>query len=148
MADAERALFVAGLEAAIVEVYRTLAERASLPVEQHDTVVVLAQHHDEHCLELAVVGGERRSAIEPNERLRAELEASVLGDDPMTAIYAVEERLVATHLASLGVLETPDAATVVASILPVESRHAVAVTPSALPALESEQDAYDEATYG
>ena len=148
MADADRALFVAGIEAAVVDVYRVLIERATLPTDQHDVVVVLAQHHDEHCLALAAVGQQPRSAIERNEQLYAELNQTVLGDDPMGAIHAVEEQLVATHLASLGVLETTDAAAAVASILPVEARHAVVVMPSALPALESVQDAYDEATYG
>ena len=147
VADAERALFVAGIEAAVVDVYRELLERASLPTDQQDTVVVLAQHHDEHCLALAAVAEQRRAAVERNETLYAELRRTVLGDDPMGAVYEVEEQLVATHLASLGVLETTGAAAAVASILPVEARHAVAVMPSSLPALESAEGAYDESTY-
>ena len=147
MADADRALFVAGVEAAVVDVYRVLIERATLPTDQLDTVIVLAQHHDEHCLALAAVALQPRSAIERNEQVYAELNQTVLGDDPMGAIYDVEERLAATHLESLGVLETTDAAAAVASILPVESRHAVAVVASALPELESVQGAFDEATY-
>ena len=148
MADDDRALFVAGIEAAVVDVYRVLLERATLPPEQSDIVVVLAQHHDEHCLALAAVGQQPRSAIERNEQLYAELNQTVLGDDPMGAIYAVEESLTATHLASLGVLETTDAAAAVASILPIEARHAVVLVPSALPPLESAERAYDEKAYG
>lgn len=148
MADADRALFVAGLEAAVVDVYRVLLVQATLPEDQRETIIVLAQHHDEHCLALAAVAMQPRSAIERNETLYAELDQTVLGDDPMSAIYAVEERLAATHLESLGVLETTDAAAVVASILPVEARHAVALDPSALPDLESDQGAYDQTTYG
>jgi hypothetical protein len=148
VADADRALFVAGIEAAVVDVYRVLLDRATLPADQRDIVIVLAQHHDEHCLALAAVGQQPRSAVERNEQLYAELNQTVLGDDPMMAIYGVEERLTATHLASLGVLETTDAAAAVASILPIEARHAVVVVPSALPPLESADLAFDEATYG
>ena len=148
MADADRALFVAGLEAAVVDVYRVLLQRGTLPAEQSDIVTVLAQHHDEHCVALAAVGLQPRSAIERNDTLYAELNQTVLGDDPMGAIHAVEEQLTATHVTSLGVLETTDAAAAVASILPVEARHAVALVPTALPALESDRDAYDEASYG
>ena len=57
--------------------------------------------------------------------------------DPRGGLLQTEEGLAATHLQSLAVLETTDAAAVVASILPVEARHAVALDPAALPAVQT-----------
>ena len=147
MADADRALFVAGLEAAVVDVYRLALEGQSVPPELAEIVLVLAQHHDEHCTALAAVGARARSAIGRNETLYAELNQSVLGPDPMLAIVAVEQALAATHLASLGVLESTDAAAAIASILPVEARHAVVLDPTLLPPSQTVDGAYDESTY-
>jgi hypothetical protein len=147
VADADRVLFVAGLEAAVVDVYRLVMEQGSLPVDLADTVLVLAQHHDEHCIALAAVGQTARSAIARNETLYAELNQTVLGADPVSAILAVEHALAATHLASLGVLESTDAAAAVASILPVEARHAVVLDPTALPPVQTIDGAYGEAAY-
>jgi hypothetical protein len=147
VADADRALFVAGLEAAVADVYRLALEGATVPPDFVDTVLVLAQHHDEHCAALAAIGRTPRSAIERNARLYGELNQTVLEDDPRAAIIATEHALAATHLASLGVLESTDSAAAVASILPVEARHAVVLDPGALVALQTVDGAYDEADY-
>lgn len=147
MADADRALYVAGLEAAVVDVYRLALELQSVPAELVDTVLVLAQHHDEHAAALAAIAATARSAVERNESLHDELRQSVLGDDPRGAILAVEQSLAATHLASLGELESTDAAAAVASILPVEARHAVVLDPASLPPVQTVAGAFDPARY-
>lgn len=147
MADASRALFVARLEAAVVDAYRALLERGGLSAEESDTVLVLAQHHEEHSAVLAGLAGSTRVRAGRSETLFAELEATVLGDDAMAAILAVEQSLSATHLASFGVLESTDAIVAVASILPVESRHVVALDPASLPNLQTAEGAYLEARY-
>lgn len=147
MADADRVLFVAGLEAAVVDVYRALLDRGSLPAALVDTVLVLAQHHDEHCTALAAIAGTPRAAIKRNEKLYGELNRTVLVDDPTRTLLVVEEALTSTHLASLGVLESTDAAAAVASILPVEARHGVVLDPAELPPLQIVGGQYEEATY-
>jgi hypothetical protein len=148
MADADRALFVAGLEAAVTDVYRLALDGANLPATAVDTVLVLAQHHDEHCTALAAIAQTARSAVERNTTLYAELNQTVLGPDPLPAILAVEQALAATHLASLGVLESTDAAASVAAILPVEAQHATVLDPTQLPAVQTVDGAYDESRYG
>lgn len=147
MADADRALFVAGIEAAVVDAYRAALEQQAVPADLADTVLVLAQHHDEHCTALAAIGLTARSAVVRNETLFAELSQSVTGPDPRAAILGVEEALAATHLASLGVLTDTLAASSVAGILPVEARHAVVLDPSAVPEVQTTDRAYGEDVY-
>lgn len=156
MADTDRALFVAGLEIAISDAYRAVLDRGSLAPETADMVLVLSQHHDEHATALAALGQTARADVVRNATLYGELNQTVLGDDPLGAILAVEQSLAATHLASLGVLSTTGAAAAVAAILPIESDHAVVVgvasglaltSPELLPALETVDRAYDEARY-
>jgi hypothetical protein len=147
VADEDRVLFVAGLEAAVVDAYRALLDRGSLPAELADTVLVLAQHHDEHCTALAAIAGTPRRAVERNEKLREELLESLAVDDPTLALLGVEEALTSTHLASLGVLEGTDAVTVVASILPVEARHGVVLDPQMLPPVQIVGGQYEAAKY-
>ena len=147
MADADRALFVAGLEAAVTDAYRSALEQQSVPAELADTVLVLAQHHDEHCAALAAIALKARADVVSNERLFPEVTEALSGPDARAALLAVEEALAATHLASLGVLTDTLAAASVASILPVEAQHAVALEPSALHEVQTVDGAYDEATY-
>lgn len=147
MPDADRALFVAGLEAAVVDAYRALLDRGALPAELADTVLVLAQHHDEHCTALAAIADTPRRGVERNETLRAELSESLLADDPTLALLGVEEALTSTHLASLGVLEDTDAVAVVAGVLPVEARHGVVLDPKMLPPVQIVGGQYEAATY-
>jgi hypothetical protein len=148
VADADRALFVAGLEAAVTDVYRLALDGPNLPAPHTDTVLVLAQHHDEHCTALAAIAQTARSAVVRNTTLYAELNQSVLGPDPLPAILAVEQALAATHLASLGALETTDAAASVAAILPVEAQHATVLDPTRLPEVQTVDAAYTEERYG
>jgi hypothetical protein len=147
VADADRALFVAGLEAAVVDAYRAALEQQAVPADLTDTVLVLAQHHDEHCTALAAIGLTARGAIARNETLFAELSESVAGPDPRAAILGIEEALAATHLASLGVLTDTLAASSVAAILPVEARHAVVLDPSSVPDVQMTDRAYREDAY-
>lgn len=156
MADTDRALFVAGLEIAVSDAYRAVLDQGSLPRDASDLVLVLSQHHDEHATALAALGQTARADVVRNATLYGELNQTVLGADPLGAILAVEQSLAATHLASLGVLETTDSAAAVAAILPIEADHAVVVgvasglpltSPELLPALETVDLAYDEARY-
>lgn len=147
MADADRALFVARIEAAVVDAYRALLDRGALSPDASDTVLVLAQHHDEHCAALATLAGSTRVRVGRSEPLFAELDEALLAADPMPAILAVEQALAATHLASFDVLDSDDAIVTVASILPVESRHVVVLDPKALPDLQTAEGAYLEARY-
>jgi hypothetical protein len=146
--DEDRALFVAGLEAAVADAYRLALEQQAVPAELADTVLVLAQHHDEHCTALAAIGLTARADIVRNERLYGELAETVTGPDPRRAVLEVEESLAATHLESLGVLEASLAAASVASIVPVEAQHAVVLDPTALPPVQTTRLAYTEAAYG
>lgn len=154
--DRARALFVAGIEIAVRDIYRDLLDQGGLDPDVADTVLVLAQHHDEHAAALAALGRTPRSSVHRNVALHAELTRTVLGAHPLSAIVDVEEALVATHLASLGMLTSAHAAAAVAAILPIESDHAVVVGVAAgrllastelLPALESTARAYDDARY-
>ena len=142
MADADRALLVATYEAAVVDAYRDALEQQSIPAELADTVLVLAQHHDEHCTALAAAGLQARSSIVRDEAVFATVIERLRGPDPRAGVLATEEALAATHLESLALLETTDAAAVVASILPVEARHAVAVDPASLPPVQTVEGAF------
>lgn len=147
MADADRALFVARIEAAVVDAYRALLDRGGLSTDATDTVLVLAQHHDEHSAVLAALAGSTRVRAGRSETLFTELHEALLGADPMPVIFAIEQALAATHLASFDMLEERDAIVAVASILPVESRHVVVLDPTALPNVQTADGAYLEARY-
>lgn len=156
MADTDRALFVAGIEIAVSDAYRALLDKGGLAPDVADTVLVLSQHHDEHATALAALGRTPRAKVSRNAALYADLGESVLGADPLAAILAVEQALAATHLASLGLLTTTDAAAAVAAIMPIESDHAVVVGVAAgrplasaelLVALETDERAYDQGRY-
>lgn len=144
MADADRALFVAGIEAAVVDAYRGALEQQSVPPELVDTVLVLAQHHDEHCTAMAAIARTPRSAVARNERLHGELAGASMD---AASLARVEDALAATHLASLALLADPIAASSVASILPVEAVHAVVLDPTALPVVQTTDAAYDQDDY-
>jgi hypothetical protein len=139
VADADRALAVARIEVAVADAYRAALDRGTLAPEATDVVLVLAQHHEEHAIALAALARTPRSAVERDGGFYAQLNQTVLSDDPLAAIFDTERSLAATHLASLGVLESTDAAAAVASILPVEAQHVVAVGMSrGLPASSTE----------
>ena len=125
VADEDRHRFVAGLEAAVTDAYRSALDRGGFDAAVADVLLVLAQHHDEHATALAALAGIARADVVPNATLYAELNQTVLVDDPLPAVIAVEEALAATHVASLGELTSSDGAAAVASIVPVEAQHVV-----------------------
>jgi hypothetical protein len=155
-ADRARVLFVAGVEIAVSDTYRALLDNGGLAPDVADTVLVLSQHHDEHATALAALGLTPRADVSRNTTLYAELNQTVLGPDPLPAILAAEQALVATHLVSLGTLSTTDTAAAVAAIMPIEADHAVVIgvaggialaSPQLLPALDAVDAAYDESRY-
>jgi hypothetical protein len=148
VADEDRALFVAGIEAAVTDAYRAALEQQSVPADLADTVLVLAQHHDEHCAALAAIALKARTDVAPNPRLFTEVTELLRLPDARTTLLDIEEALAATHLESMGVLTDTLAAASVASILPVEAQHAVVLDPSALPEVQTTDGAYDERAYG
>jgi hypothetical protein len=142
MTDVDRALLVAAFEAAVVDAYRDALEQQSIPADLADTVLVLAQHHDEHCTALAAAGLQARSSIARDERVFGIVVEALRGADARAGVLATEESLAATHLQSLARLETTDVAAVVASILPVEARHAVVLDPGALPPVQATEGSF------
>jgi hypothetical protein len=144
MSDADRVVFVAGLERTVADAYRAALERETLDPATADTLLVLAQHHDEHATALAAVAGQRASSLARDDALYTELDGQLVGSGLVAAAHAIEEAMAATHLESLGVLDSTDAAGAVAAILPVEARHAVVLDPTALPPVQTVDGAYVE----
>ncbi|HEX9260560.1 MAG TPA: ferritin-like domain-containing protein, partial [Acidimicrobiales bacterium] len=72
----------------------------------------------------------------------------------LTVAFDIENAAAATYLAGIGKLENLNAAALAASVLPIESRHAVVLGQAIglapkdfLPALQSTADALDPADY-
>jgi len=157
VADADRALFVAGLEVALADAYRVVLDRGGLDDAAAEVLLVLAQHHDEHASALAAVARRPRSDVVANATWYAELNQTLLGSSPLDAARAAEESLAATHLVSLRLLTAATAASAVAAILPVEAQHSIAVAavagvavtdPTLHPGVAPVDGALAEARYG
>ncbi len=129
--DLQVAVFAQSVELALVELYAAVQASGKLSNANREVCARFAEHHKDHAAQFGAFAG-RAAVARPNKALLAELMANVTAAPDEHAILTlargVEEELVSTHLAALGVVESLEAAGAVATILPIEAQHAVALS--------------------
>jgi hypothetical protein len=125
--DAAIAKFAATFERAAVAAYTVAAESGKLSDGALAVGTLFAKHHGEHAA--AFEGVIKSDPVEPNSAILAKfgplLESAADEAALLELAYGLEEAAAATYLLSLGLLDDAANAGAVATILPVESQHAV-----------------------
>ncbi|MGE0878645.1 MAG: ferritin-like domain-containing protein [Acidimicrobiia bacterium] len=126
-ADRQLAGFAQGLELAAALAYDN-GGKGSHPAEVKTVMALFAEHHRQHAQAMAAIAG-RYNTGKPNDAI---VKAFGIGDFArfatnglLSSALQIENAAVSTYLNALGVLVGSDASGSVASILPIESRHAV-----------------------
>lgn len=155
-ADLATVQFLESLSLAAEEAYAAAIERRLLTAIEAEFARTFLRHHAAqaellHC----AAGGQPGTA---NARLAGELSAAVAGatDDPglVRVLHDLEESLAATSNAALSQVSTPEVASVLAAVMPVQAEHAVVWAevlelPVAdyLPTVQSDDGAFAAAEY-
>jgi len=127
--DAEIAAFAESVELAVVEAYRLAISggkvRAAAATE---ALTTFAGHHQQHAAALTTVAG-LKATKRPNPSILAkvtdQLRAASNEKDVLRLAYGLENAAASTYLSSIGSLDSSTALQLAASILPIESQHAV-----------------------
>ncbi len=128
LTDGDIAAFAESVELAAVEAYKAAAGSGLLQPAVVEVGTMFAGHHQEHAQAFAGAAGVGASG-QPNPKL-----LTAVGDQLKNATdqkgvlqiaYDLEEAAAATYLFGLGALKSAGALKLAASILPVESQHAV-----------------------
>jgi hypothetical protein len=125
--DAAITAFLESIELAIVEVYGRI-DVALLTPELVATVARFTEHHREHARALAEAAGDEATG-EPNPALLDDLDEQLARAGDETSVvnlaFSLETSAAGTYLFALGALEARGALELAASVLPVESEHAI-----------------------
>ncbi len=127
--DAGLQAFAQSVELALVQAYTEVASAGTItsPVVVEATMTI-TQHHQDHARALGEAAGARATSV-PNRRLVNRFRANLRKASDEAAVVAVlldfEDEAASTYMFVLGSLEAPPALQLAASILPVESEHAV-----------------------
>jgi hypothetical protein len=129
--DSGIAAFAQSIELALVQTYAAISVTGKVTTPAAvDAITTSGAHHDEHARALRDVAGSAATST-PNRRLvnsfRAEVQKAADERALLDIAYRLENQAAATYLFALGVLEATGAVQLAASILPVESQHAVAL---------------------
>lgn len=128
LTDGDIAAFAESVELAAVEAYKAAAGSGKLQAAVVEVGTMFAGHHQEHAGAFAGASGGKAKG-KPNAKLLTAVGDQLKGAADQAAIltiaYDLEEAAAATYLFALGALKTPAALQLSASILPVESQHAV-----------------------
>lgn len=156
--DAETALvmFAASLEFAAVATYASVLDSGKLSASATKTATRFQGHHRDHGRAFNAITLE--TTEKPNAKIVAAFGPRVKAAADEKALlelaYTVEEDLAATYLSTLGVLQDKSNAGVVASILPIESQHAVVLAQvlkkqigDYLPPFQNDKQALDPSAY-
>lgn len=156
--DSESALvmFAASMEFAVVATYQSLIDSGKLSAGSAKTARTFQDHHRDHGRAFNAIT--LQTTEKPNAKIVAAFKTNVKAasaEKGLLAIaYTIEEDLAATYLHSLGVLQDKSNAGVVASILPVESQHAVVLAQvlkkkvgDYLPPFQNDKQALDPSDY-
>ncbi len=129
LSDTDIAVFAESVELAAVAAYEAGAPLLSaevLPVAQ-----LFLQHHTEHAQAFAALAGDAATG-QANQALIDALTPTIEGLSDEAGVLgfakAVENQAVATYAFALTALQSPEAASGTATILPVESAHATALS--------------------
>jgi rubrerythrin len=128
LTDGDIAAFAESVELAAVEAYKAAAGSGKLQPAVVEVGTMFAGHHQEHAGAFAGASGGKATG-KPNAKLLTAVGDQLKGAADQAAIltiaYDLEEAAAATYLFALGALKSEAALQLSASILPVESQHAV-----------------------
>jgi len=126
--DDDIAAFAESVELAAVEAYKAAAGSGKLQAAVVQVGTTFAGHHAEHAKAFGGAAGAKASG-KPNAALLEAVGGQLKGATDQKAIltiaYDVENAAAATYLFALGALTSATALQLTATILPVESQHAV-----------------------
>jgi hypothetical protein len=157
LTDGDIAVFAESVELAAVEAYKAAAGSGKLQPAVVEVGTTFAGHHAEHAKAFAGASGGKATG-KPNPKLLEAVGGQLKAAKDQAAIleiaYGLENAAAATYLFALGALKSEAALALTASILPVESQHAV-VLGSALgkpatefvPSFETQDKAVDPAKF-
>jgi hypothetical protein len=129
--DAGIAAFAQSIELALGQTYAAIAATGRVTTAPAvEATAAFAAHHEEHARALGPVAGNRATSV-PNRRLvdrfRTRIQRAADESALLEIALELENRTSSTYLFALSALEATEALRVSASILPVESQHAVAL---------------------
>ncbi|CAA9228910.1 MAG: hypothetical protein AVDCRST_MAG50-1676 [uncultured Acidimicrobiales bacterium] len=127
--DAEIAAFAESVELAIVEAYRQAVAGGKIRVAAgNEALTTFAGHHQQHATALSTLAA-AKATRRPNQsiltKVTDQLRAASTERDVLKLAYELENAAASTYLQSLGSLDSTAALQLAASILPIESQHAV-----------------------
>lgn len=130
--DATIAAFAASVEYAAVEAYKAAAASGKVTTPAVGAAATLfLGHHKEHGDAFVAASGGKGVKDKPNAKLLKalgdQLAAAKTEKDVVKIAYDTENAASATYMFALGALQSADALKLTASILPIESAHAVAL---------------------
>ena len=126
--DAAIATFAESVELAAVEAYKAAAASGKLAAPVVEVGTMFAGHHAEHAKAFAGAAGSSATGKPNAALLKAvgpQLEAAKDQAALLQIAYDLENSAAATYLFALGALKSEAALKLAASILPIESQHAV-----------------------
>ncbi len=128
LTDGDIAAFAESVELAAVEAYKAAAGSGKLQPAVVEIGTMFAGHHSEHAAAFAGASGGKATG-KPNPKLLDAVGGQLKDAKDQAAILAIaydlENAAAATYLFGLGALKSEAALKLAASILPVESQHAV-----------------------
>lgn len=126
--EIELASFLQSVELAAVEAYGLVAAMSFVPDEVRGVVLAFQQHHRDHAQAIAGQAGKAALGL-PNATLLEAVGPTLEAASDLAAVAelaaSLEISAAATYLAALGEIRTADPIDLIASILPIEMRHAV-----------------------
>lgn len=126
--DGDIASFAESVELAAVEAYKAAAASGKLQPAVVDVGTTFAGHHAEHAKAFGGAAGSKATGM-PNPKLLEAVGGQLKAAQDQAAIlkiaYDLENAAAATYLFAIGALKSSAALALTASILPVESQHAV-----------------------
>lgn len=127
--DAGIEAFAQSVELALVQAYQELAGAGKVATPAAvDATTAFAAHHQQHAQTLGDAAG-NRAASGPNAKLvrrwRTQVRDARDENAALETMLALENQAASTYLFVVGALEATEALGLAASILPVESEHAV-----------------------
>ena len=157
LTDADIAVFAESVELAAVEAYKAAAGSGKLQPAVVEVGTTFAGHHAEHAKAFAGASGGKATG-KPNAKLLAAVGEQLTAAKDQSAIltiaYDLENAAAATYLFALGALKSEAALALTASILPVESQHAVVLGTALgkpatdfVPSFETQDKAVDPAEF-
>lgn len=157
LTDGDIAVFAESLELAAVEAYVAAAGSGKLEAAVVEVGTTFAGHHAEHAKAFAGAAGGKATG-KPNPKLLeavgGQLGAAADQAAVLAIAYDLENAAAATYLFALGALRSEAALALTASILPVESQHAVVLGTALgrpateyVPSFETQDKAVDPAEF-